>query len=95
MANDGPDPRPSIPAGPIAIEHLARSVDALRADIKAFREDITSAIKRLEANQQLLVNEHTLLIRQHAAHEERITKLEIRVRTAAKIVRKKKGKAGK
>ena len=64
---------PSSPDSPLAIERLVASVEGLR-------QDLAAAMRRIEANYELLVREHDSLRRGHIDHEERIVALESAVR---------------
>jgi hypothetical protein len=77
--------KPSIPAGPLAIERLALAVENLRADIMAQGAasnlkltTVLDAIARFDATLKTLAYDHQALKRSHVELVERVAALESR-----------------
>lgn len=86
-----PNGRPSIPAAPLAIEHLAKEINLLREELRSRDEKILSLLMRIEGDYKLLLNEHHNLAR-------RVRELELRmeedplVKKARRRAKKARGK---
>lgn len=89
---DLPDGRPSLPASPLAIEHLAKEISLLREELRARDERILSLLERIEGDYKLLRHEHENLSRRVLAIEERLSMdpLVARARTRARKVKRKR-----
>ncbi len=68
-----PDVPDSIPAGPLAIERLARAVEKMTETTERRLANIEVLIGKLERNQALMLHEFTGLVKRVAEHEVRIT----------------------
>ena len=84
--------RPSLPAAPLAIEHLAKEITLLRDELRARDERILSLLERIEADYKLLRHEHENLSRRVLAIEERLSgdPLVARAQTRARKVKRRK-----
>jgi hypothetical protein len=77
------EPRPSLPATPLAIEHLAKEINLLRDELRGRDERILSVLMRIEGDYKLLLHEHQNLAR-------RVLALEMNQESDPLIVRAKK-----
>jgi len=92
VTEPSPEARPSTPATPLAIEHLAKEINLLREELRARDERILSALERIAADYELLRHEHENLSRRVLAIEERLSSdpLVARARSRARKVKRKR-----
>jgi hypothetical protein len=93
MPETDSEPRPSLPATPLAIEHLAQEINLLRDELRGRDERILSVLMRIEGDYKLLLHEHQNLARRVLALEIRESgdPLVAKVRKRAlKVVKRKR-----
>ncbi len=92
MPDVEPQPRPSLPATPLAIEHLAKEINLLRDELRSRDERILSVLTRIEADYKLLLHEHQNLARRVLALEmnQGADPLVARAKSRARKVKRRK-----